>query len=292
MNWAWIGIIAALGSAASWALGSILFKRLGESLSSPAMNLAKQVMSVALLGVAVGLVGFQGMDGQTVALLIVSGVLGIALGDTFFFEALKDLSPVALVMLATLGPALTAVLAIVLLGEPLHHAAAGGIVLVLGGVGIVLYSKMAGDDQASRLRGIAYGLLSVVCMAISTIVAKKGLDSVSALQATFIRMLSGATGMLAFGLVTRQIGTWVMPFRDLKLASWFLGAVCVVTFGGFWLSLLAVKCIDVSVASVLNSTEPVFVLPLALVFLREKITWTAVWGTLITVAGVVLLCQA
>jgi drug/metabolite transporter (DMT)-like permease len=195
------------------------------------------------------------------------------------------------VVLATLGPVLTAVLAILFLGDQLHWLAAGGIVLVLGGVGIVLYSKLAGENQASGLRGIAYGLLSVICMAVSTIVAKKGLDSVSALQGTFIRMLSGAAGMLAFGLVTRQLGTWVMPFRDLRLAAWFLGAVCVVTFGGFWLSLLAVKCMDVSIASALNSTEPVFVLPLALVLLREKITWTAIWGTLVTVAGVVLLCR-
>ena len=292
MNLAWVGIIAALGSAASWALGSILFKRLGESLSSPAMNLAKQVVSVTLLAAAVALVGFQGMDGRTVALLVVSGVLGIALGDTFFFEALKDLSPVALVTLATLGPAFTAVLALIFLGDQLHWAAGGGIALVLGGVGIVLYSKIAGANHASGFRGIAFGLLSVVCMAVSTIVAKKGLDCVSALQATFIRMLAGAAGMLTFGLVTRQLGTWVMPFRDWKLAAYFLGAVSVVTFGGFWLSLLAVKCIDVSVAATLNSTEPVFVLPLALVLLRERITWAAVLGTLITVGGVVLLCQA
>ena len=51
----WIGIIAALGSAASWAIGAILFKRLGESLQSSAMTLAKQIVSVMLLAAALAL---------------------------------------------------------------------------------------------------------------------------------------------------------------------------------------------------------------------------------------------
>lgn len=285
-----IGISAALGSAASWAIGSILFKRLGESLSSSAMTLAKELVGVILLAVAVGSVGFQQLDFQSFMLLVVSGLLGIALGDTFFFEALQDLGPLAVVLLLTLGQVLTVVLAVLFLGDTPTLATWSGILLVIGGVGVVLYAKAAGDSQASRWRGILIGLLAVLCMSISMIVAKKGLDSVSAIQATFIRMLAGAGGMLAFGLATRRLGGWMMPFRNARLAALFLAAVSVVTFGGFWLSLVAIKYIDVSVANALNSSEPVFVLPLAVVFLKERITWSALVGTSLSVTGIVLLC--
>jgi drug/metabolite transporter (DMT)-like permease len=287
-----IGISAALGSAASWAVGSILFKRLGESLPSSAMTLAKELLGVVLLAVAVGGVGFQQLDPQSLMLLVVSGLLGIALGDTFFFEALQDLGPLAVVLLLTLGQVLTVVMAVLFLGDTPTPAAWSGILLVIGGVGVVLYAKATDDSHASRRRGILLGLLAVACMSISMIVAKKGLDTVSAIQATFIRMLAGAVGMLAFGIATRRLGGWVVPFRDARLAALFLAAVSVVTFGGFWLSLVAIKHIDVSIANALNSSEPVFILPLAVVFLKEKITLSALAGTGLTVTGIVLLCIA
>jgi drug/metabolite transporter (DMT)-like permease len=85
MNPKYIGIAAALGSAASWAVGSILFKRLGERLSSPAMTLAKQILSVGLLAIALVATGLPSASAHAWALLAVSGLLGIALGDTFFF---------------------------------------------------------------------------------------------------------------------------------------------------------------------------------------------------------------
>ena len=62
-----------------------------------------------------------------------------------------------------------------------------------------------------------------------------------------------------------------------------------MTFGGFWLSLVAIRYADVSIASTLNSTEPLFVLPLAAFFLKERISFRAVLGSVATVAGIALL---
>ena len=286
-----IGIAAALGSAASWALGSILFKRLGERLSSPAMTLAKQIISVVFLAAALALVGFQPLATDDLLLLVVSGLLGIALGDTFFFAALQDLGPVALIVLLTLGQVLTVVLAVVYLGESPAPWAWMGIGLVICGVGTVLLGKVGGEQGVTGRRGMLFGLLSVVCMSVSMIIAKEGLDSVSALQATFLRMAAGAVGMFLFGLASGRLRDWLLPFRDLRLGAGFLAAVMLVTFGGFWLSLVAIKYVDVSVANTLGSIEPVFVLPFAVVFLKEKATWSTVLGTLTTVAGVVLLVR-
>lgn len=285
-----LGIFAALGSAASWALGSILFKRLGESISSPAMTLAKEIVSVALLGAALVLVGFQNVDANALLLLVLSGLLGIALGDTFFFAALQDLGPVAVVVLLTLGQVFTVVLAVIVLGEWPSLAAWMGIGLVVSGVAVVLHAKTSGQQQASKRRGIALGLASVACTAVSMIIAKKGLDSVSALQATFLRMLAGTVGLLLTGLATGQLQRWATPFRDVQLATRFLVAVAVVTFGGFWLGLAAIKYVDVSIANTLISIDAVFVLPLAAVFLKEKITWTAIAGAAMAAVGVVMLC--
>lgn len=285
-----LGTTAALGSAASWAMGAILFKQLGERLSSPAMTWAKGVISVALLAAVLALTGYEPMEWRPLLLLAWSGLLGIALGDTFFFEALRGLGPHAVVLLLLLGQAFTVALAVMLLGETPSPTAWFGIALVMAGVGIVLYARLAGERGPSHWRGVLFGLLSVMCMSCSIIVAKQALASVSAIQATFVRMLAGAVGMLVLGLGVGQIKTWLKPFADWKLAGGFTAAVCVITFGGFWLSLVAIKHLDVAIANTLISTEPLFVLPLAALLLKEKITLPALMGTVSTIPGIFLIC--
>jgi len=79
-----IGIAAALGSAASWAAGSVLFKMLGDKLPPIPLTFAKGIAGAAMIGVVLVFVGLHGIDSRPLVLLIVSGILGIAIGDTFF----------------------------------------------------------------------------------------------------------------------------------------------------------------------------------------------------------------
>ncbi len=285
-----IGILAALGSAASWALGSILFKRLGENLSPQAMTLAKGGLSVAVLSLAVFVVGFEAIPQNTALLLGVSGLVGITLGDTFFFAALQHLSAHAVVVMLVLGQVLTVLLAMVFLGETPSLMNWWGIGLVVGGVALVLHDQMRGELQATRRAGIWFGLLVVICLSSSLIIAKQGLESVSAIQATWLRMLAGTAGMLAFGLARGRLEPWLSPLRDLRLLVRFCVAVLVITFGGFWLSLLALKHLNVAIANTLTATEPVFVIPLAALLLGERVSKQAAIGTAVTVAGIVVLC--
>jgi drug/metabolite transporter (DMT)-like permease len=285
-----IGITAALASAASWALGSILFKRLGESLSSLAMTLAKGTVSILFLAVALLIIKADPIQLEPLLLLVFSGFLGIAVGDTCFFEALRDLGPHAVVVLMMLGQVLTVLLAVLFLGDTPTLAAWIGIVLVIVGIGVVIFPKLGAGGSLSNIRGIIFGLASVLSMSVSIIVAKKALDTVGTIQATLIRMIAGTVGVFLFGLACRRLEHWVLPLREPKLAIRFVLSVCVVTFGGFWLSIVAIKYVDVSIANTLNSTEPLFVLPLTAILLKEKITLQALLGTLITLGGIVLLC--
>jgi drug/metabolite transporter (DMT)-like permease len=287
-----VGMAAALGSAASWAIGSILFKRLGEHLSPMAMTLAKGSLSVLLLSIALLFTGTATLSINAWILLIASGLCGIALGDTFFFAALRRLSPHTLVILLMSGQVLTVLLAVFFLGERLKLVQWGGIVLVILGIGIVVWEK---SQEKSSWQGIIFGLLAVACMSVSILLAKGALNDTVAmrdtLQATAIRMASGTLGIGLFGWYNGGLQRWTEPFRDHQLVRRFFIAVTVVTFGGFWLSLLAVKYVEVSIASTLNSTEPLFILPLSVIFLKEPITKQALWGTAVTILGILPLCQ-
>lgn len=287
-----IGMLAALGSAASWSIGAVLFKQLGETLSSFAMTLMKGAVSVVLLGLLTLLVGgFANISKDAYLYLILSGILGIALSDTFFFSALKELNPQAITLLFTFGQVITVFLAVYFLGETLPLQGWVGIAIIVTGITIGSFPGFS-ERGHSSLRGIILGLISIFLMSIAVILTKKGLQEISTVYATFIRMMAGTLGMFLVGIVTRRLGGWVAPFREVRLAWKFALSVCVITFGGFWLAIVAFKYTSVAVANSLISTEPIFVLPISAIFLKEKVTLQAVAGASIATVGVIVLCTS
>jgi drug/metabolite transporter (DMT)-like permease len=184
-------------------------------------------------------------------------------------------------------------MAILFLGEMPGPGEWTGIAVVLAGIAMVLITQISRDasQRPTRLRGIMLGFFSMLAMSLSLIIAKQALASVSTMTATFIRMAAGTLGMLLFGMLTGRVREWLNPFSDTKMITGFVLSVCVVTFGGFWLSLVAIKHVEIAIANALGAAEPLFVIPLAVVFLKERVTLMEIAGAVLTVFGVVLLCR-
>ncbi len=285
-----LGYLAALGSAIAWAFGSILFRRVGEEASPIGMNLGKCILGTFFLGTVLLIIGIEPIDIHTFLILGVSGLLGIALGDTFFFKALISLGPRTTVLLGTLGPVFTVILAVIFLHERLSALAWIGASLTLAGVSLVLWEGSPEETVNKKWgSGILYALLAMICTSLGIIIAKIGLAKAPPLQATFIRILWGAIGLTLWGFINRQLGNWTAPFKKPSLLKLIIFAVVVVVFGGFWLSLVALKYIDASIATILNSTEPIFILPMAVFILKEKITIQGIAGAVVAVFGVTLI---
>jgi drug/metabolite transporter (DMT)-like permease len=285
-----IAILAALGSAASWAVGTLLFKGIGEEFSPMAMTFIKSLLGILLLAAVLCLIGWAPVRSFPLGWLALSGLLGISLGDSFFFAALRRLPAHQLVILMLLAPVVTLLMALCLLGERPAVISWTGIGLVLAGVSLTFKDKVE-VDRESRDRGLGmlFGILSILSMAGSVIIAKIGLQDVSAFEGTFYRLFFGFAGMLVVGLARKELGSWLVPLRQAGLRWRFLVAVIVVTFGGFWPSLYAIKRLDVSIANTLLATEPVFALPLAVFWLREHPTGAAVIGALVALCGAGIL---
>jgi drug/metabolite transporter (DMT)-like permease len=285
-----VGVGAALISAASWAVGTILFKGIGESFSPAAMTLVKSLFGVLLLAIGMIFVGWTNVPLSSLGWLVLSGLIGIAAGDTCFFAALRLLPVHQLVVLMMLAPGITLIMAILFLGEMPGPIAWLGIVMVLSGVSLTLAADLRQSYTAEKTpAGLVFGLLSILCMGVSVIIAKIGLHSMPALQATFLRMLAGSVGMLVVALAKREVKGWLQPLRQGGLKWRFAIAVAVVTFGGFWLALFAVKRLDVSIANTLLATEPLFALPLSVIWLRERPIALAWSGAAVAFPGALLL---
>lgn len=80
------GEIAALSAAFLWALGSIIYTRAGAWIPAIELNLIKTVMAIAFLFLTLLITGMAVPTASptTLYLLLLSGLIGIGLADTFY----------------------------------------------------------------------------------------------------------------------------------------------------------------------------------------------------------------
>ena len=271
--------------------GRCLLRNLCRNIAPLPLTLGKASISIILLSLVLTARGWQSPRPEDLRALAVSGLIGIGIGDALFFAALRELKAHVLVALMMASPVLTIGLAMIFLGDRPTAAAWAGIVLCLAGVWLVMRPDRAEESATpGHRKGVILGLASVLCMAVSTVVAAKALRTTPALDATGIRMSAGALGLLLCAVFTGQVRAWATQFRHFEVTGRPPLATTVVTFGGFWLSLVGDICYtSVLIANTLNSLEPLFILPLAAVFLKERPQPHAVAGAAIATAGVAVL---
>jgi len=289
MTFHFFGIIA-LTSAASWALGMILWRKIGEEISPFSMNLSKGVVGSFYLGIVLLFIGIETVNLSSFLFLGISGLVGITLGDTFFFMSLMQLGPRFSSLMGSLYPVFIAFSAVLFLGERPSLLAWIGIFLTVCGVFWVLRERIPQKEIVkNKTLGIKYSLLAIICTVAGVIFAKIGVASVPTIEATLIRLLWGVLGLVIWGFLSRQLKNWITPFKNLRLLKNISFVVFIVVFGGFWLSLLALKYMDAAIANTLTSTTPLFILPMGAIMLKEKISLRSVLGALIAVGGVALI---
>ena len=247
----YLGVLAAVGSAAAWATGAVLFKRLGGVLDPLGMTFAKALVSVALLGTATAVGQLALPGGAAFWWLCLSGAIGIGIGDSCFFAALRRLSPQALTVLMLAGPSLlSGVVGALFLREQPTAAGWGGLGLAAVGLVVMIYPTTP-DPTAARTTGsgLFWGILSLGCTVGSMAIARPALQEVSTVAATLVRMSAGAGVVLLAGVCCGRIRAWPQPFLSGSYRFKFIGATTVVTIGGFWLALGAVKHLELALAS-------------------------------------------
>ncbi|WP_455220934.1 DMT family transporter [Kaarinaea lacus] len=284
-----LGGIAALSSAFCWAVAAVLFQQLGQQISAVALNLFKGIVAIICIGLVLVPVGIADVSGDAFLLLAASGLVGICLGDTLYFMTINRLGSRLTLLIGSLIPVATALIAITVLGERISLGAGIGLVLTIIGVTYVLWERSVIKAEFTQWRaGLVFGLLFVLANALAIIFTKVGVQDIPALDATLIRTVWAILGLAFWGLISRSLFSWVKPLQDRKLRNRMLLASIIGAFLGTWLSVAALKYTHTAVAVTLNSTSPLFVLPLAMVVLKEQITWRAVSGAFVAIMGIAM----
>ncbi len=251
------------------------------------INLAKGIVSIICMGLLLIPGGIFEISNDSLTALAISGLVGIVFGDTLYFLTLVRLGARKTLLIGSLIPVTTALIAVTFLNEQITLGAWLGILITISGVTYVLWQRTTETDNTEIKRsGLFYGLLFVAINALGIIAAKVGVTDVPALEATFIRQAFAIAGLTFWGLMIRDLLGWVKPFKNTQLLKTLLIAAVIGAFLGTWLSIVALKYTHAAVAATLNSTSPLFILPLVIVMLKERITIREVAGALVAVCGI------
>lgn len=281
------GAIAAMSSALMWAMSAILFRQVGESMSATAMNLIKGIVALVCVGLFLLFSQFADIDSRSYLFLALSGIVGICIGDTLYFLTLVRLGARLTLLLGSMIPVTTGMIAVMFLDERISGLAWLGVIMTIAGVAFVMWENTAEGEQVDRWRsGLLFGGLFVLANALGIIFTKVGVSQAPAMDATFVRTLWAVVGLTFWGLATRELVSWFMPVRHLRTLVVLLIASFIGAFLGTWLSVVALKYTYASVAAAFNSTSPLFVLPLSIWLLKERVSYRAIAGAVVSVAGI------
>jgi len=284
------GALCALGAALAWSVTSLLARSVIAHYGSVTVNAVRSGLAGTLLVVCViaseGAAVLVTMSWTTFALLAVSIVAAIAVGDTVFFESTRAIGLGRAMTIATTYPIGAALLAAALFGEAITVPVALGTLLTLSGVGVIV-SVRSGEARPERLWfGVWTAVLASAAWAISTVMMKPPLREIEPLTAQAIRL---PLASLLLWLTPWTRGATAALRHSGRGPLLRIGVLSMVTAASSVLFVASLKYAGVAIGAVLSATAPLFAIPLGVMFLGERVTLATVLGAVIAVAGIVVL---
>jgi len=224
----------------------------------------------------------------------ISGIIGLALGDTFLFKAFQEIGARISMLIMSLAPAIAALLAYIFLDEKISMIGVVGIIITISGVSLVVFEKgaSASEKLVPTTAGIFYALLGAIGQGVGLIFAKMAFNEseINGFVAADIRIIASIVLLLPLAIMTKRFKSPIRMYNDDKKA-FYLTAVGSVfgPFLGISFSLIAVEYTDVGVAATIMATVPILMLPLVKFIYKETLSWRAIIGAFIAVGGVALL---
>lgn len=298
-SWLWL----AVGSAIFAGLTSILAK---IGIKQTDSNVVTAIRTVVVLIFAWAMVFFAGswhtIGGISVHTFIFLILSGIATGASWlcYFKALQmgDVNKVAPIDKSS--TVLTMLLAFLFLGEKLTVLKGISVLLIFTGTMLMIArSKKAGkqpengekktyvpDDKGGHSRWLLYAVLSAVFASLTSILAKVGIDGVESNLGTAIRTCV----VLVMAWIVVFVTGKQNEIRSVTLRDGFFICLSGVATGASWLCYYkALQTGPASVVVPIDKLSIVITVIFSYLFLHEKLSWKALGGLLLIVAGTLLL---
>ena len=288
-----IAILAAL----CWAVASLISADVTRIIGGLAFNrLRLFFVSIMLISCTFYLDTWETINQEFLVTILLSGIIGIFLGDTLLFIALQKIGPRRNNILFALAAPFTVILNIFFLNEKMSLINLIGCFSVFIGVVIAIaYGTSNNSDhrwekiEGSLFIGICFGILAALCQATGLIMMKPILDNgADPIASAAIRTLISSF-FLTFTLFNKSKNfVSKIPINTSiiikSIISGFLGMAL-----GMSLLLISLQKADAGIVATLSSTSPIMIL-LLIWILTKKIPSRGSWfGTIVAILGTSLI---
>jgi drug/metabolite transporter (DMT)-like permease len=291
----YIAECSALAAALCWSFGGLLSTTATRALGAVRFNRIRlSIVSCILVVVTLVAGGWRTLDRHSLLVLALSAVIGIFIGDTLLYAALKRIGPRRMGILFTTNAPITVILGYFFLKETLPLNAGLGCLLIMIGVLLAVFcgtrvsQKHAFEKvQGSLALGLLLGFLSALCQSISVLIARPimvaGVDAVAAsalrvgtaaLLLNLVFLLRPSQGEQSTVPLTRQL-------MGMTAMSGIVGMALGMTF-----VLFALAHGPAGLVSTLSATSPILILPVLWIATRERPAPCAWVGAFLAVLGV------
>jgi drug/metabolite transporter, DME family len=294
------GELAALGAALCWAVAPILYRRALFSAAPMPANIVRCATNAAVMLVLLFGFGWAGalarLPLEVVLLTVVSGLVGLGLGDTLYLYALKSVGVSRAVPLAATYPLFSLLWFTALLGQPLAWTAAVGAVVIL--LGIWLLSRERGDSTGHftgkiALTGVVLSLLTAVLwsVSISMMDVVVSMPGVSTLDANYAVVTMRIAAMAVFLLMLSPLldkGKGFLKLKRRTVIELCVGGLIANALGWLLMNYSFLNILETQAVPI-SSTTPLFSAFAGFALFHEKFSLSNFLGAAVVVAGAVLI---
>ncbi len=298
------GILFAIGASIFWSITVTILKPVTQNISPFLINPIKNSIGFILFFILFISTStplwYSHLYNYEYAIILISGALGMVLGDTVFIYALNKIGANRVAIVDSFSPVVIHIYSILLLSnQELSIMQISGFFITIAGLLILTYENDYDDiDYKTKRFGIALVLGAMACTGggvvfLKTVlerIAEPGLDGIKLnLWVTAFRLIPGVVLSWIIFSFQKDRHQLLKPLKDknnyrpLIIAS-ILGPFLAL---GCWILGYAFLS-KPSVASIIGQTSVIFIVILSWLFLKEKITRLRILSTIFVFVGVIL----
>ena len=299
------GILFAICASILWSITVITIKPITNNISPFLINPIKNTIGFTLFCILFLITNipfwYNHLYSYEYIIILISGSLGMVLGDTIFIYALNKIGANRVAIVDAFSPLIIYAYSLLLLpNQSLYIFQIIGFIITIAGLLILTYENDYEDiDYKVKRSGIVLVLIAMACTGFGVVYLKTVLNRVHQSGIDGIKLNLWIT---AFRLMPGVILSWILflfqknkyqLLLPLKKKNNYIPLIIASIIGpffalGFW--ILGYAFISKpSIASIISQTSVIFIVLLSWLFLKEKLTQLRILSTILVFMGVVLV---
>ena len=293
MGFEWL----ALAAAFLWAIASLMSVKPAQHLGSFAYSRWRMGCTAIMLSTMAWLTGgWATVESDLITPMMLSGLIGIFIGDTALFACLNRMGPRQAGLLFSCHAVFSAILGYFLFSESMTSLELIGSALVFSGVLTAIFFGRKGqaNNQLEAIKGtvwigVALGLTAAICQALGGIIAKPVMQTnIDPVAASAIRMITAFIAHSLFRLTGAKLSRAVNPINGNILFITAINGFLAMAVG-MTLILYALQEGNVGMVALLSSTTPIMLLPILWIYTKQRPNAYAWIGAIVAVVGTGIL---